>query len=90
MQYKLYPSRFPQTIKALAKVVETRIAFAIRRVQWTAGYFFNHHTLPSRRQLILRAGVANRDKDVPEIKKAIDEAWLSLQQLHTTMTADAA
>jgi hypothetical protein len=90
MQYKTYPSRFPQTTNALSEVVETRIDFAIRRVRWAADCLFQKDTLPTRRQLALRAGMDSRVQGIPEIKKAIDDAWLSLQQLYTNSTADAA
>jgi hypothetical protein len=90
MQYKLYPSRFPQTLKALSEVVETRIDLAIRRLQWAANCFFYEGALPSRRQLMLRAGTYSGIIGIPEIKKVIDEEWLSLQQLYINSTADAA
>ena len=87
MQYKMYPTRFPLTIKALSEAVETRIDFAIRRLQWAAGCLLRENILPSRTRLMLRAGMDSRVMSIPEIKKAIDDTWLSLQRLYTKSDA---
>jgi hypothetical protein len=80
MQYKIYPTRFPLTIKALSEVVETRFDFAIRRLHWAADCLFCGDILPSRRQLILSAGMDSRVTSIPEIKQAIDDTLLLLQE----------
>jgi len=75
----------PLTAQVIARVVETRVEYAVRRVRWAAGCFIRNHILPRPWQLVLRANVYSL-RSVPEVKSAVDaavdliESNLSLKQ----------
>jgi hypothetical protein len=76
-------SKLPLTAKALNSVVETRVGYALRRVQWSASFFRSEGILPSRWQLILRANVYNLRNDA-EIEAAIENAIKHSRGIGTT------
>jgi len=77
--------KMPLTAQTLAKVVETRVEYAVRRIWWAAECFIRDYNQPLPWQLFLRANVYSL-RSVPEVKSAVDAAvgWvesnLSLKQ----------
>lgn len=76
--------KLPLTSIALAKVVETREEFAIRRVWWAVEYFRSLDLRPTHNQLVRRSGTgwktaSGRMADRPLVKQAIDAALQSIQ-----------
>ena len=70
--------KLPYTAQALSELVETREAFAIRRIWWTATVFSQMHIYPERWLLVKKAGVA-RFIERPNIKIAVDAALQALE-----------
>jgi hypothetical protein len=77
-----YPERIPLTMQALVEVLETREAFALRRLQKAVQEYQQQKILPSRSQLISKAHLW-RQIDESFIQQAIDEALVALSQLVT-------
>lgn len=73
--------KLPLTSKALEELAETREAFAVRRIWWTAECYRQEDIQPVRWQLIRRAGVARLIVQ-PEVQSAIDAALQGLSQPH--------
>jgi hypothetical protein len=77
--------KMPLTAQVITNVVETRVEYAIRRVQWAAGCFIREHILPRPWQMVLRANVYSL-RGVAEVKSAVGaavnliESNLSLKQ----------
>ncbi|HEV2800384.1 MAG TPA: TnsD family transposase [Pyrinomonadaceae bacterium] len=65
--------KMPLTDQVLAKVVETRVEYAIRRIRWAAECFTRDHIIARPWQLVLRANVYSL-KDLPEVKSAVGAA----------------
>jgi hypothetical protein len=72
--------RFPRTTAALAEVVETRVEFAIRRVQWAAECFGQENIIPTISTLKQRACVGFDVWEIPAAKAAFKAAMRSLQE----------
>lgn len=72
-----YPERAPLTMQALKEVLETREAFALRRLQKAVQEYKQQKILPSRSQLISKAHLW-RQIDESFIQQAIDEALVAL------------
>jgi Tn7-like transposition protein D len=65
--------KMPMTAQVLAKVVETRVEYAVRRVHWAADCFTRDGIILLPGQLVLRANVYSL-RDVPEVRSAVDAA----------------
>jgi Tn7-like transposition protein D/TniQ len=74
-------NRLPMTAKALAEVIETRVEFASRRLQWAAEYFREKGIIPWPSILALRTKVGLDVWNIPEARAAFDAVFLSLQQM---------
>jgi hypothetical protein len=70
----------PLSAKALAKALETRIDFAIRRVWWAVDSFRQEKTFPARSYIFLRSAIGSDIWRVPEVIKAVDSGWECLRQ----------
>lgn len=71
--------KLPRTADILRDLIETREAFAIRKVWWAMRTFSQKHICPERWLLIRKAGIARLAMH-PLVKNAIDTALQSLQQ----------
>lgn len=49
--------KLPLTAQVLAKVVETRVEYAVRRIRWAAECFTSKHLMPRPWEMVLRANV---------------------------------
>lgn len=65
--------KMPLTAQTLAKVVETRVEYAVRRIWWAAECLIRDHILALPWRLVLRANVYSL-RSVPEVKSAVDAA----------------
>jgi hypothetical protein len=65
--------KLPRTAEALKEFVETREAFAMRRVVWVAQVCHRDHLLLTRWELVRKAGV-ERIVSLPLVKEAIETA----------------
>jgi hypothetical protein len=72
--------KLPQTAKTLSIHLETLEAFAIRTVKWAESCFLKEGTCPTRRQLIVRAGVRNKTGTTQPVQSAIDIAMERLRE----------
>jgi len=70
----------PSTAATLAEVEESRIAFAIRRIQWASIHFYNQGRVPERWELVRLSGVGQLLSNAV-VKDALDAAIGKLQQL---------
>jgi hypothetical protein len=70
--------RLPMTARLVEDFVETRAAYALRRVQWAVKQFEEEQYAPKRWELIKKAGI-ERVMAMPQIREAVENA---LQQLH--------
>ncbi len=71
--------KLPRTAKTLRELVETREAFAVRRLWWVTEDYRQRHIYPQRWQLVRKAGVAGL-ADQPRVKEAIDAILLAFPQ----------
>ena len=71
--------KLPLTSQALAKVTETRVMAAVRRVEWAAACYRQEGHCPFRSHLAQRAGVRQSQKH-PEVREAIEQALQMLSQ----------
>jgi hypothetical protein len=71
-------AKLPRTKQALAEVAETRVQFAVRRVEWAADSFRKEKVCPSRYMLLRRACFGSDLWDEPEVAEAADGALHSL------------
>jgi len=71
LQQKLH--KMPLTAQVIAGVVETRVEYAVRRVQWAAERYTLERTMPRPWQLVLRANVYSL-RSVPEVNSAVEAA----------------
>ena len=69
--------KLPRTADTLRELVETREAFAVRRLWWATEDYQQRHIYPQKWQLVRRAGVT-RLADRPRVKEAIDAILLGL------------
>ncbi|MDT7540971.1 MAG: hypothetical protein QOE33_875 [Acidobacteriota bacterium] len=65
--------KMPITAQILVKVVETREAYAVRRIWQASSLFLQENTVPREWQLLLRAGAFGL-RDISEVKVAIKSA----------------
>jgi hypothetical protein len=80
LNYKKALNKLPLTIKALNKVVESRIDFAIRRINWSAEHFRKQNIIPAFSTLGQHTRLNHSIWHIPEVKTAFDRAILSLQR----------
>ncbi len=71
--------KLPLTASALEAAIETREAFALRRIQWTVEYCVKGPVCPARWQLIRLAGVGRLSTE-PGVKEAIAIALRMLSE----------
>jgi hypothetical protein len=76
LQQKL--NKMPMTAQVLARVVETREQYAVRRVWWAADLYCQEYVLPREWQLVMRANVYSR-KGSLAVKCAIADAMNMLR-----------
>lgn len=82
--------RLPLTSAVLEMHLETRVHFAKRRVVWAARSYYQEQIIPTRTQLLSRAGMTQGIWLEPEVKKAIDTALSDLHYAPSFGTAGAA
>jgi hypothetical protein len=81
-------NKMPLTAQVIAGVVESRVEYAVRRIQWAAECYAREGAMPRPWQLMLRASVYSL-RSVSEVKSAIDtslgliESHLSFKQQRT-------
>ena len=63
----------PLTAAALAEAVESRFAYAKRRIQWASTHFYNQDRVPQRWELVRLSGVGRLLTDVTT-QQALDVA----------------
>jgi hypothetical protein len=73
--------KLPSTAAALIKLVETREAFALRRIQWAVGCYREEGICPRKWQFVRRAGLRPEIASLTSIQKAIDQALQTLNPL---------
>lgn len=73
------PNDFPLTAKSFQEVIETREAFALRRVQWALQRYQEERTQPTRKDFIVGAKV-KKALDIPSVQVAIDAALTTLAE----------
>ncbi len=61
-------NKLPKTADALEKVVESRLEFAIRRIQWAAAYLRDEGIVPTRTQLMHKACIGRTSWNSDGIK----------------------
>jgi hypothetical protein len=71
--------KLPVTAQALSELVETREAFASRRVHWVVECYKQEGICPPRWQLVRRAGLRPEIEALPRVQNAVDEAIESLK-----------
>lgn len=74
-------AKLPLAQKALSEVVETRVQFSRRRIQWAVACFTREGVIPSFSRLAERAGVTNSAYLFPEVTTVLESAVLSLRRL---------
>lgn len=65
--------KLPRTAEALAAAAESRVDYAVRRVQWAARCYIEEESFPHRWQLVIRANVY-RWMSYPQVEEALDAA----------------
>jgi hypothetical protein len=75
--------RLPKTRRVMKKAVETRIQFAVRRVRWATKWFQKENVTPSRRTLLLCAGIASDIWETPSVKAITDAMMRFLTVIKT-------
>jgi hypothetical protein len=75
-----YLHKLPRTQKVLEEVVETRVQFACRRIQWSADSFHEENVRPSRSALLQRAALDFNIWQEPSIKAATEAALNSFME----------
>jgi hypothetical protein len=71
--------KLPRTAEALKEHIESREAYAVRRIRWTAMNCIQKNIRLERWQLIRKAGVS-RLAESPQVKDAIDDALQTLEK----------
>jgi len=66
--------------RLLGGLVETREAFAIRRIQWVTQQYEAEHYHPKRWEFTKKAGI-ERLASIPQIEEALDSALRKLRSL---------
>lgn len=83
-------SKLPLTAKILSELVETREAFAVRRLHWAAALFRTERVSPSRSTLEERTGVERVVWHTPSMKRIFEDMWESLQHPQAAPCVEAA
>ncbi|MBD2498894.1 TnsD family Tn7-like transposition protein [Nostoc sp. FACHB-280] len=78
---KRHLQKLPLTKKLLVELAETREEFAVRRVLWAANMFRQEDVCPQRWQLVRRAGLNAKTRELPLVKDAIHSALESCANL---------
>ncbi len=73
--------RLPKTARVLAKLVDTRESFAIRRVIYISELYGREGTVPKRWQLIRRSGLRPTVAANPTVQDAINAAMSALSAM---------
>lgn len=68
-----YSKELPLTIQAIDEVMESRTAYAVRKIWWAAQCYSQEHIVPARSALGKRAMVG-KEWTRPEIQAAVDSA----------------
>jgi len=76
-QLKYQLDRMPLAAQALQEAIESREAFAVRRIWWVVERYRRENIFPTRSQLMVRASVYGV-ADKPQVKQAIDSALETL------------
>jgi Tn7-like transposition protein D/TniQ protein len=66
--------KFPLATQALQEVMETREAFALRRIQWIRDRYLEERVYPQPWQFLDRAGLKMQILQIQIVKQAFDEA----------------
>ena len=83
-------AKLPLTATALIESLETRVEFAIRRINWATDCFRQENTSPTWAAIPFRATLGRDIWHVAEVEEAIDAALLSLQQPNANIATEAA
>jgi len=67
-------NKLPITAQVLSELVETREAFALRRIQWVVKCYREEGICPQRWQLVRRAGLRPDIEELFIVQNAVDEA----------------
>ena len=67
-------ARLPQTAAALADVIESMVAFSLRRVEWVLQRCRQEGVVPSRSAFIEQASIKNKTGRSKVVQDAVDEA----------------
>lgn len=73
--------KLPQTAKILENLVESREAFAIRRINWVVNCYFQEGICPQRWQLVRRAGLRPELELLLPVENALNQAMEILEQI---------
>jgi hypothetical protein len=73
-------TKLPLTANALKAVVESRIEFTIRRIQWAADQFRRDNIIPAYSTLGYRAGIDHSIWYIPEVRDAFENSLGLLRQ----------
>jgi len=71
--------KLPVTAQVLASLVETREAFALRRIRRVVECYRKEGLFPQRWQLVRRAGLRPEIEELPVVQNVVDEAVESLK-----------
>jgi hypothetical protein len=66
--------KLPMTAQVLASLVETREAYALRRIQWVVACYKQEGICPQRWQLVRRAGLRPEIEELPIVQNVINQA----------------
>jgi hypothetical protein len=66
--------KLPLTAAVLDKIIETREAFALRRIRWVVDCYQEEGVCPKKWELVRRAGLRPELAKVPQIEQAITSA----------------
>lgn len=85
---KRHLQKLALTKKLLVELAETREEFAVRRVVWAADMFRQENVCPQRWQLVRRAGLNAKTRELPLVKDAIHSALKSCTNLFSFNKGD--
>lgn len=74
-------SKLPRTASCMNELIETREAFAVRKIRWVGETYHRESSYPQRWQLIKKAGVerlATNSRVKEEIDTVLHALWLSI------------
>lgn len=79
--------KLPQTAAVLDEVVESRLEYALRRIQWTEAQYRDEDVDPKRWEFVRRAGIA-RVIEWSDVAVAVDEALGRLYSSSAPLSED--